>query len=128
MSLAANPETLQGVVIVQAKKTVDGEWITVGSATSDRIGNFSIPYPPGMYVNAQARVSLDPESVTAISVTESSISSEFIYILLQAPAKEPEKKDDCSVNRSQLPEGFPPKRIWYSPISIRKILEDDVSI
>lgn len=68
VSLAPNPETLQGVVILQAKKTADGEWITVASATSDRIGNLSMPYPSGKYVNAQARVSLDLESVTAIGV------------------------------------------------------------
>jgi hypothetical protein len=100
---AKPPETLQGAVVVQAKATEQGEWVAVSSAMSDRLGNFSMAYPSGSLFAAQAITSLDTKSITSISVTEGAVSTNFIFILLQAPEDDPVKKDDCKCEQKPEP-------------------------
>ena len=48
------------LVLIKAKATADGDWRVVGAATADAVGNFSLPYPYGTYVAAQASCSVAP--------------------------------------------------------------------
>src|SRR4029434_5300405 len=48
------------LVFVQAKAAADASWRVVGAATTDGVGNFSMPYPYGAYVQARAMVSISP--------------------------------------------------------------------
>ncbi|KAH0543416.1 hypothetical protein FGG08_002274 [Glutinoglossum americanum] len=96
---------LKGTVIVQAKVGMgtDIPWTTVATGDSDMAGNFTMPYPYGKYVSAQALISLDSASVTPVatdpdSATSESISSDFLYILIRKPAGNGTEtdKDDCT--------------------------------
>jgi len=93
--------TLKASVIVQAKDATDSPWKTVSTGDSDKAGNFTMPYPFGKYIAAQAISSLDTTSVTPLKITNSesatgeSIASDFIYILLQSSSADPAKKEDC---------------------------------
>ena len=79
--------TLKGVIVVEAMTAADKPWVVVSTGTSDKDGNFTIPYPYGTYVSAQALVSLNLASITPLRMTPETpgetISSDFIYILLQ---------------------------------------------
>ncbi|HEY0610698.1 MAG TPA: hypothetical protein VGD35_13610, partial [Chitinophaga sp.] len=89
-------------VLIQVKKTEDQPWQVVAAAEADSAGNFSMAYPYGVYVAAQALVSLTPNSPVDIMVdpnsqNNQSISSDFLYLLLkdvncEAHAHE---EDDC---------------------------------
>ncbi len=78
-------------VVIQAKKEGDTIWRIVGAATTDASGNFSLPYPYGIYIAAQALVSLTPNSPADIPVYNDSenidsnetIADDFLYLLLQ---------------------------------------------
>ncbi|MFB6456421.1 papain-like cysteine protease family protein [Chitinophaga sp. Hz27] len=80
---------LKGVtVLVQAKKGADQPWQIVGAAEADSAGNFSMAYPFGVYIAAQALVSLTPESPVDIATDSAtknnqSISSDFLYLLVK---------------------------------------------
>ena len=55
---------------------------------TDSAGNFSLPYPFGVFDEAQALVSVTPNSPAAISVTEvrngnETIAEDFLYLLLK---------------------------------------------
>lgn len=89
-------------VIIQAKKEGDEHWRVVAAGTTDNSGNFSVPYPFGSFVAAQALISLTPDSPADIPVDpenkeEQSISDDFLYLLVTDPVcEEPEKdEDDC---------------------------------
>jgi hypothetical protein len=97
------PETLQGAVVVQAKISKQNEWIAVSSTMSDRLGNFSMPYPSGRFFAAQAITSLDPKSITPLGVAENTISTNFFYILLQEAEDSPVKQDDCKCEQKLDP-------------------------
>ncbi|KAH8601094.1 hypothetical protein B0O99DRAFT_667549 [Bisporella sp. PMI_857] len=97
--------TLKGTIIVQARDGKEENWRTVASGTSDKAGNFTMPYPYGRYTSAVARVSLDQNSITTLGVdpesSNESISSDFIYIMLEGHSengKRDGKKDDCNCN------------------------------
>ncbi|WP_028978323.1 papain-like cysteine protease family protein [Sporocytophaga myxococcoides] len=93
-------------IVIQAKKTGDTIWRIVGSAATDSSGNFSLPYPYGNYISAQALVSLTPNSPADINVysdaehvsKNETISDDFLYLLLQDANCETneEEKDDCA--------------------------------
>lgn len=75
-------------VIIQAKKDADSLWQIVGAAEADSAGNFSMPYPYGVFTAAQALVSLTPDSPVDIAVnpqsqTNQSISQDFLYLLMK---------------------------------------------
>ncbi|KAH6850677.1 hypothetical protein B0I37DRAFT_428923 [Chaetomium sp. MPI-CAGE-AT-0009] len=82
--------TLKATIVIQAKTTPDGPWVTVSTGTSDKAGNFVLPYPYGTYTEAAARSSLDVSNATVIPVDpskgEESMSSEFLYMTLQIDA------------------------------------------
>lgn len=88
-------------VIIQAKKEGDENWRVVAAATTDNSGNFSMPYPFGSFIAAQALISLTPDSPADIPVNtankEESIADDFLYLLVTNPVcEEPDKdEDDC---------------------------------
>jgi hypothetical protein len=103
--------TLKGIVVIQAKASNDAKWVTVATGKSDKDGNFSMAYPYGKFTEARAIFSLSPNYPTTLSATPSdkgeSISYDFIYILLQDPATDPAKKEDCSCNPGITAERLP---------------------
>ncbi|MEP7110179.1 MAG: hypothetical protein ABI760_19440 [Ferruginibacter sp.] len=93
-------------VVIQAKKTSDTIWKIVGAATTDSSGNFSLPYPYGNYIAAQALVSLMPDSPADINVYKDAahiainetIADDFLYLLLKdvnCEAKEEKETENC---------------------------------
>ncbi len=56
-------------VVLQAKSDGDAAWRIVGAATTDSAGNFSMPYPFGIFTAAQALVSATPDSPAPVHVT-----------------------------------------------------------
>lgn len=78
-------------VLVQAKKEGDELYRIIGSAQTDNNGNFSLPYPYGIYNKAEALVSLMPNSPADIEVSDENearrnletISDDFIFLLLK---------------------------------------------
>lgn len=100
-------------VLVQAKKLNDINWKVVGVATTDGSGNFSIPYPYGIYISAQALVSLTPDSPADITiktdpasiVANETISDDFLYLLLQDVYCPPETEEEtCECHKpNRLP-------------------------
>ena len=100
--------SLKGLtVIVQAKeKKTDPLWKIVGAATTDSAGNFRMKYPFGVFEEAQAIVSLTPESPVDIPVytdsihtdAKQTISSDFLFLLVKDANCVPEDKTttgDC---------------------------------
>ena len=90
------------VVLVQAKAGGDAAWRVVGDAVADSQGNFSMPYPYGTYVAAQALVSLTPNSPVDIPIVQGvpneTIAPDFLYLLVSDPVcDEPaaDQKKDC---------------------------------
>lgn len=79
-------------VVIQAKNKDDSPWHIVAAADTDNSGNFSMPYPYGIYKEAQAIVSLapnDPADIAIISDTKNkqTISDDFLYLIV--------KETDC---------------------------------
>ena len=75
-------------VLVQAKNAGDKIWRIVGATTTDSSGNFSMPYPFGIYTEAQAIVSLTPDRPAVIPIValregNQTISDNFLYLLLR---------------------------------------------
>jgi len=90
-------------VVIQAKAEADKLWKIVGAGTTDSAGNFSIPYPFGVFAEAQALVSLTPNSPATVKVTDvrngnETIAEDFLYLLLKdidCPPAEAERDCDC---------------------------------
>jgi hypothetical protein len=75
-------------VLVQARNDGDKIWRIVGAANIDSSGNFSMPYPFGIYTEAQAIVSLTPNHpadilITALKDGKQTISDDFLYLLVR---------------------------------------------
>ncbi len=107
------------LVAVQVKSKDDADWRIVGSAAADAGGNFSMAYPVGAYVAAQALVSLMPDTPVAIAVHPDAgdghtIADDFLFLLLKQvappPASTPDAdpaKPDCACDEakaSRLPD------------------------
>lgn len=102
-------------VLVQAKKEGDQVWRVVSAAETDAFGNFSMSYPFGAYVAAQAIVALTPNSPADIPVGagqqgDQTISDDFLYLLVkdvQAPQEAAHEDDDgecgCTTSPTQVP-------------------------
>ena len=92
---------LQGVVVVQAKRSESDSWIAVASGESDKDGNFTLQYPSGKFTAARATSSLDPYAPAPLAIVttegeDDSISTDFIFILLSTqPAGADSSKKDC---------------------------------
>jgi len=101
-------------VVVQAKAEGDTLWRIVGAATTDSAGRFSMPYPFGVYKEAQAIVSATPDEPAPIRViarekTNETISDDFLYLLLKDPkCPDVSDKEDCECDGqksgSRLPD------------------------
>ena len=100
------------IVFIQAKKDGDDIWHIVGAAKTDGSGNFSIPYPYGIYSEAQAIVSLTPNNpavITIIATKENNqtISDDFLYLLVKDSdclPKEGERDCQSPKKTSRLPD------------------------
>jgi hypothetical protein len=90
-------------VVIQAKESDDGIWIVIGAATTDSSGNFSLPFPSGAYVAAQALTSLTPDNPADVVVHPDagldSISDDFIYLLVTDPLCPHGDGDDCDCHK-----------------------------
>ncbi|WP_335966135.1 DUF2272 domain-containing protein [Galbibacter sp. PAP.153] len=103
-------------VIVQAKKDGDELYRIVGSATTDKSGNFSLDYPYGDYIEAQAMVSLMPNSPVDLVVnpddSNETISDDFIFLLLideevVVTNTETDEHDDCDCHATKKAKRLP---------------------
>lgn len=106
---------LKNVLVAIQARTAAKDWHVVGSASCDPQGNFSMPYPTGVFAAAQAVVSLLPHNPMPIAVRRDAgdghtIADDFLYLLVREP-KLPEKRDDdpdchCeeTVKATRLPE------------------------
>jgi hypothetical protein len=101
-------------VVIQVKDKQDDEmWRIVGAATTDASGNFSIPYPFGVFAEAQALVSAAPDSPAAVRITDAregnqTIADDFLYLLvkeMKCHDGKHEKDCDCHGKKpSRLPD------------------------
>lgn len=91
-------------VIIQAKKNGDELNRIVASGETDKSGNFSMDFPYGEYDEAQALVSIAPDSPVQLEINsekgQESISDDFIYLLLsdsqlEATIDNENLNDDC---------------------------------
>ncbi|MBZ5857543.1 papain-like cysteine protease family protein [Flavihumibacter profundi] len=90
-------------VLVQAKTDAESPWRVVAATTADGNGNFSMAYPYGNYIAAQALLSLTPNNPVNITIIPNqeneTISSDFLYLLVTDPVcEEPDPtkgEDDC---------------------------------
>lgn len=96
-------------VLIQAKAAAQDLWRVVGQATADSNGNFSMAYPYGAYVAAQALISLTPDSPADIpvdpSAADETIADDFLYLLVTDPVcDEPsaQNKEDCDCSGSKV--------------------------
>ncbi|UNY98052.1 DUF2272 domain-containing protein [Zhouia spongiae] len=103
-------------VIVQAKKEEDELYRIVASSTTDHSGNFSLNYPFGDYIRAQAMVSLMPNSPVDLLMnpadTNETISDDFIFLLLTdedvvTTSGEGNEHDDCDCHSPKKAKRLP---------------------
>ena len=103
------------LVLIQAKAKPTGNWQVVGAGASDASGNFSMPYPYGVYSDARAVTSLAPDEYVGITIDTSpgqpdeTIRDDFLYLLLRnpdcGPVKSGEECDCTSVDTAnRLPD------------------------
>ena len=105
-------------VVIQAKKAEDESWCVVASANTDASGNFSMLYPCGEYVKAQAIVSLTPDKPVDIQINNLGNKNEtigdgkpdyFLQLLITNPeCPDTSKGEDCDCKApkkaSRLPD------------------------
>ncbi|SDW91045.1 hypothetical protein [Paenibacillus sp. CF384] len=91
-------------VLIQAKGNNEELWRVVAAGITDASGNFSLPYPFGEYVAAQALVSLMPDSPADIPIQNNgnkneTISDDFLYLLISNPqCTHDDANGDCGCN------------------------------
>lgn len=115
ISIHAATSLKDAMVLVQAKKQSETAWRVVSAGAADSAGNFTIPYPIGSYVAAQALVSLTPDSPVDIPVTPGdpngyAISDDFLYLLVDLPAPPPAEQDQeapCDCQSTELVPRLP---------------------
>lgn len=109
IELSGNCDLKDLNVLIQAKRENDTIWRVVSTSNTDGSGNFSMPYPFGNYVAAQALVSLTPNSPADIVINSDeehtllneTINDDFLYLLLKDAVCTPaEKEDDCDCHKS----------------------------
>jgi hypothetical protein len=76
-------------VVLQAKKTEDSFWRVVSGGETGNSGYFSLKYPKGKFVAAQALVSAAPDSTVDLDIVDSeneneTISDSFLYLLIDS--------------------------------------------
>ena len=106
------PERSQSVrgltVVLQAKETEDALWRVVSAAVTGNSGHFSLKYPKGKFVAAQALVSVSPDSAVDIyivdtGVQDETISDSFLYLLIDTKSL-PESTNCPNGSVSRLPD------------------------
>ena len=118
-------------VVIQAKKEGDDILRIVGAAKTDKSGNFSLDYPYGMYTEAQALVSLMPNSPADIetdanSTTNEAISDDFIYLLLKEnEVVEPEEDEEESKHKDKECDCKSPTKAKRLPDQVDLIASDE---
>ena len=103
-------------IVVQAKKDGDASFRIVTSAMTDQSGNFSLDYPYGDYTEAQALVSLMPNSPADLVIdpdrSNETISDDFIYLLLVdeevvVPESDKAEEKDCDCKNPKKAKRLP---------------------
>lgn len=104
-------------VVIQAKKEADTLWRIVGAATTDTSGNFSLPYPYGNYIAAQALVSLTPNSPADIPINtdqndidiNETIADDFLYLLVEGAdcTSQNNQEEDCECHDGKKSNRLP---------------------
>jgi hypothetical protein len=88
-------------------------WRVVGAATTDSSGNFSMPYPFGIYTEAEAMTSLTPNHPVCIPITEvrdgnQTISDDFLFLLVQdVDCPHIENGEDCDCHAPKKASRLP---------------------
>lgn len=95
-------------VVLQAKEAEDAVWRIVSAGETHGSGYFSLKYPIGKFVAAQAIVSVSPDSVVDIDIVNSNIenetlSSDFLYLMLDLDEL-PDKAGSKDGKISRLPD------------------------
>lgn len=118
LNLSGECKLNEATVLIQAKREGDVLWRVVGAANTDASGNFSMPYPFGKFVAAQALVSLTPDSPADIPISTDpahlalleSIADDFLYLLLRDADCRPDKhtkEDDCACHDGKKSNRLP---------------------
>jgi hypothetical protein len=100
-------------VVIQARTPGDATWRIVAAGRTDGAGNFSLPYPFGVFEAAQALVSAAPNDPAAVRVTavrndNETIADDFLYLLLKGiDCGEEDETDDCDCNGKHHPARLP---------------------
>ena len=108
-----NNHDLKGLtVLIQAKKNGDTLWSILCAATTDKNGNFSFPYPYGDYEEAQALLSLIPNSPTSVAIVSNrpneSVSDDFLYLMVSDDVLAiHSEEDDCDCHSIQKAKRLP---------------------
>jgi len=104
-------------VMIRAQKPNDDTWHIVGAANTDSSGNFSIPYPFGVYAAAQAVISLSPDSTVDIPVNadngnKQTISDDFLYLLIKDATIDTgdTEEDDCDCHAKKKAARLPDQK------------------
>jgi hypothetical protein len=98
------------LVLVQARSSAGDKWRVVGAATTDALGNFSMPYPYGDYEEAQALVSIAPKEmadIPCLGADIEAIADDFIFLLIADPDCPGPHDEDCQCGTekpSRLPD------------------------
>jgi hypothetical protein len=97
------------IVVIQAKARGDKLWRIVSAGRTDSAGNFSLPYPFGVFDEAQALVSVTPNSPATVKVTDNeTISEDFLYLLIKdIEYPQDEGEADCDCNGKRRPARLP---------------------
>lgn len=95
-------------VVLQAKVAEDSLWRIVSAGETGNSGHFSLKYPKGIFVAAQALVSVSPDSTVDLDIVDSgvedeTISDSFLYLLIDSKAL-PEGTTCPSGSVSRLPD------------------------
>ncbi|MEH6442877.1 MAG: papain-like cysteine protease family protein [Oceanospirillaceae bacterium] len=106
-------------VVIQARVAAQDLWKTVAAGETGKTGDFSVIYPQGVFVEAQALLSLAPDSAVDLKITplsaqpaiepepvgmHNSIANEFIYLLVTG-SELPDMEDcSCTSESSRLPD------------------------
>ncbi|MEU0485712.1 N-acetylmuramoyl-L-alanine amidase [Streptosporangium sp. NPDC006013] len=96
-------------VVVQARSASDINWRLVSSGKTDGSGYFTLPYPAGEFIAAQALVSVAPNSPTDIGITApqpdgSTLADDFVHLLISVEAAPPAEDCGCARHVGRLPD------------------------
>ena len=102
------------LVLIQAKASATDNWHIVGAGAADASGNFSLPYPYGVYADARAVTSLAPGEYAGITIDsapdkpDETIRDDFLYLLLRDPDCTPAKSgEECDCESTDTANRLP---------------------